>query len=253
MNFIVLDTETLSIDENGYHCYDVGYIVFDSETKTPLVSRQKVNSLIFDNPILWSMAYYKDNRSKYSNVDACTFVQIMEMLSQDIKEYNVGSIFAYNCDFDKRVIAQNCYFYEIPNPTADVKWQDIMDYATVYTNTDDYREFCDEYQYYTSSKAYYRVNEETVYRFLTKKNDYKEEHTALDDAIDEAYILFRCLAKGADYNNPPKPKRFMFRENYAKHYSVYVNKQIVREGLASKITYKKEEGKIYITEVVSNG
>lgn len=63
-------------------------------------------------------------------------------------------------------------------------------------NTDRYRKFCLDNEYWTASATYFKTSAEIAYRYLMKENDFIEAHTALDDAIIESQILAKALRKG---------------------------------------------------------
>lgn len=255
MNILVFDTETLSTDENGYFTYDIGYIIYDTEQSRPRCFHQYLIEEIYNNPILFSMAYYRDNRSEYEKeIKQCglkcvPFREAMERLRKDIKLFDIKQAYAYNSAFDVRVFAKNCEFYKVENPLEKVEVFDIMGYANVVTSTAEYSKFCHDNGFFTESGAYIKVNEETVYRFVDENNEYIEAHTALSDAIDECYLLNKCVKKGLEYGVHYEPNRFIPRKDYAQEYKVYVNRKLVLSGHCKKIQ-KRDNGTIYISGAV---
>lgn len=63
-------------------------------------------------------------------------------------------------------------------------------------NTDRYKKFCIDNEYWTASTIYFKTSAEIVYRYLMQDNEFIEAHTALDDALIESEILARALKKG---------------------------------------------------------
>ena len=55
-------------------------------------------------------------------------------------------------------------------------------------DTDEYRNFCEEHNYFTE-KGNYKTSAEIAYRFITGETEYDEKHTALSDSEDEKEIL----------------------------------------------------------------
>lgn len=66
-------------------------------------------------------------------------------------------------------------------------------------NSDDFRQFCEDNEFYSASKKYYSTTAETCYRFITDNIDFNEAHTALDDVLIEMEILAKAINK-----NPKK-------------------------------------------------
>lgn len=64
-------------------------------------------------------------------------------------------------------------------------------------NTKSYKEFCLDNDLITKSANFFSTSAETAYKYLMLDTDFKEAHTALNDAEIEAQILCRILKKGA--------------------------------------------------------
>lgn len=90
-------------------------------------------------------------------------------------------------------------------------------------NTRTYKQFCMKNNRFTNSVQFFTTNAEVVFQYLTKDEQFNESHTALDDAIIEAEILYRVLRKG---KITPTITAFPFRAlgttlDYAKHSPKY--------------------------------
>lgn len=76
-------------------------------------------------------------------------------------------------------------------------------------NNNRYKEFCLKNGFISDSGLYFKSSAETTFSYLIKDKDFIEQHTALDDAIIETYILTKILKrKGLQ----PTINAFPFRE-----------------------------------------
>ena len=214
MNICIFDTETTSLDKP--FCYNVGYVIADTENREILVRRSYVVEQIWHNLPLFQSAYYADKRPLYiSAMRARTtimdkFGYICQQMIRDFKAFNIEIAYAYNSSFDEKVFAFNCDWYKCNNPFDNISVKDIRAFALEYLVKDDYKNFCDKYEYYTDN-GNYSTTAETVYRFVFNDTNFIEAHTALNDSEIEAKILFACIDAGADFNGEYKGRRFVER------------------------------------------
>ena len=75
-------------------------------------------------------------------------------------------------------------------------------------NTNKYRKYCCDNNFFTDSKKFFKTSAEVSYRYLIKDNDFIESHTALSDAEIETFILAKALKRG---KSEPYLKAFPFR------------------------------------------
>lgn len=201
MNILVLDTETLGLYDP--RVYNLGYVVYDTETDAKLVERDYVIKQIFDNARLMQTAYYADKKPLYVERledGACKKLfwgTACRVLAHDMERYNVGAILAYNSRFDYNAILQTCRRYCTKrNPTAD-GIADIMKVIATITDTKEYQDFCKAHGFLTRhKKPRCQKKAETLYRYLTGNAEYKEEHTALADSRIELEIYLEALKRG---------------------------------------------------------
>lgn len=204
-NIVIFDTETTST--NKPFCYNIGYVILDSETGTVLVEKDFVIEQVWHNPMLFTTAYYSDKRPIYvkrmrqRKTVMDKFGYICQEMIRDFNKYNVIGAYAYNSDFDERVFNFNCEWFRCINPFDEIPVFDIRGYAQQFLVDDEYKAFCEEYELFTDS-GNYSTTAETVYKFLTDDTEFVEEHTALADSKIEADILFACIESGARVNTP---------------------------------------------------
>jgi len=198
---IVLDTETTSLDKP--FCYDISWCIIDTDAQQIVDFKANVVEQVWHNLPLFESAYYKEKRQKYVDMmrrhDAVMdkWGYIMRKLKQDIIKYNVTEVYAYNSDFDDKVISYNCNWYKCNNPLENVDVYDIWGYASEFiTGTASYKKFCEDNARFTDT-GNYKGSAEVVYQYLTDNPDFIEEHMGLFDSEIETAILFACVSKGA--------------------------------------------------------
>ena len=240
-NLIVLDTETTSLDKP--FCYDISWCIINSDTQQIVDFKANVVEQVWHNLPLFESAYYKEKRPKYIEMmrrhDAVMdkWGYIMRKLKQDIIKYNVTEVYAYNSDFDDKVIAYNCDWFKCNNPLETIAVYDIWGYASEYiTNTAEYKKFCEDNSRFTET-GNYKGSAEVVYQFLTDNPNFIEEHMGLFDSEIETEILFACVNKGAKLSTPykavkilPRPvlHPFTIKVDGTEVYSGTYTKKIVR-------------------------
>ena len=127
MKIMIFDTETTSL--NKPFCYNVGYVIADTDTKEIVETKDFVAEQIWHNLALFSTAYYAEKRQLYvkdmrsRKTRMMKFGRICQEMIRDIKKYNIQMAFAYNSDFDERVFDFNCDWFKCINPfdTVEIK------------------------------------------------------------------------------------------------------------------------------------
>ena len=203
MNIMVFDTETINLEKP--FVYNIGYIIYNTDTAEILVTKDYVVEQVWHNPMLFVTAYYANKKNLYISrmrQRACVmdkFGYITQAMYRDIKEYDVHHAFAYNSSFDVRVFDWNCDWFKCINPLDTVQVHDIR--GQVHKKiafTKEYRAFCDEHGLYSES-GNYSTTAESVYKFVSKNIAFTEEHTALADSLIELQILIECVNGGEDW------------------------------------------------------
>lgn len=203
MNIMVFDTETINLEKP--FVYNIGYVIYNTDTAEILVTKDYVVEQVWHNPMLFVTAYYANKKDIYISrmrQRSCVmdkFGYITRAMYRDIKEYEVQHAFAYNSPFDVRVFNWNCDWFKCINPLDTVQVHDIR--GQVHKKiafTKAYQDFCDEHGLYSDS-GNYSTSAETAYKFVTKTNDFVEEHTALADSLIELEILVACVNGGEDW------------------------------------------------------
>ena len=239
MNVMIFDTETT--DLNTPFCYDVGYLIVNAETEEILVRRHYIVEQVWHNLPLFESAYYKDKRQQYVSLMRSRqaildkWGYIMRQLSKDIRNYSVAMAYAYNSDFDEKVMNFNNDWFKTINPFETVPIFDIWAMATNFiTNRADYQQFCEEHKFF-SDTGNYKSSAEVVYRFITNNPDFVEAHMGVLDGDIEAAILFHCVkVLGAEFGTGYKLNKVCKRDTPTP-FTIKVNNNVLFEG-----EYKKK-------------
>lgn len=237
--YIVLDTEGLGLNDRKnkiygkQKSYDIGYVIMDKKGRIV----KHFNCLakeIFGDPELMSTAYFYDKMPIYEQmlndkeITERLFINIIRELKRDLKTYKVKGIFAYNCDYDIVSLAETAQ-YTIKNcpkmefaKTKNGKWRPLhekllqklldtkVEFYDIWTMA--CMTLCQQKTFLAQAKFTKKgniiTNAEEVYKYITQKDNFKEDHTAYSDARIESEILTRILANGC---KPQKQVFFPFR------------------------------------------
>ena len=209
---IVLDCETAPCDRTleevtpiNMLVYDLGWVVTDKRGRV-YKTRSFVNADIFlDEKELMQSAYYAKKIPEYwkdiknGKRTLTSFYNIRKILLEDIAEYNVTQLFAHNMRFDygaltntQRWLTKSKYRYFFPK---NVEICDTLKMARqVVASTPTYKKFCQDNGYLTKNNQV-RLTAEILYRYITRDEDFEEEHKGLDDCLIEKEILAYCYRK----------------------------------------------------------
>ena len=253
MNVLIFDTETANLEKP--FCYNVGYLIANTENGEILLRREYVVEQVWHNTMLFSTAYYADKRPIYVNRMRARKIlmdkwgYIMQRLYRDIVEYEIADGYAYNCKFDEKVFEFNCDWFKTINPLDSIKVHDIRGYVCEkIAKTEQYIHFCEANNLFTES-GNYSTTAEAVYRFINDNPTFDEEHTALADSEIEFDILWTCVVIGAEWNtdyNAPKvmprvqPRIFsVIDRNGERHEFAYTNKRKIPNEDGVQLWYRE--------------
>ena len=215
MKLVVFDTETTSL--NKPFCYNIGYVIINSENWETLQKRSFVVEQIWHNLPLFSTAYYAEKREIYikdmkgRKTIMRKFGHICQTMIRDFQHYEVEKAFAYNSSFDEKVFNFNCDWYKCNNPFDNIPISDIRGFVHNFLINDDFIQFCEQNEEFTET-GNYSTTAETLFRFITKQEDFNEAHTALEDSIIEGEILRVCAEQGGKLEEDYKTKISIKRE-----------------------------------------
>ena len=170
-NIAVIDTETTWTDE----VMSVGMVIADGNDFTAFKKRY----YIFD-PEYKKGGMYSDtifiNPKNLNHI--ITRKKALADIRSQLEKNNVTGLYAYNAWFDKRHLPE----------LADYDWFDIMKLAAYRQ----YNPFIPGYaDCFSTGRLRKNYGVESILRLLNEDDSYCETHNALQDAVDELYIMKR--------------------------------------------------------------
>lgn len=216
MKICVFDTETTSLEKP--FCYNVGFILADTENGEILHKEEFCIEQIWHNTALFSSAYYADKRPFYVNQMRAKKIRlekwgyVTQRMARLFKTYGIECAFAYNSSFDEKVFEFNCEWFKTLNPFDNVPILDIRGYVHKFIAFDKvFQNFCEKHERFTET-GNYSTTAETVFQYMTDNPDFIEDHTALSDSIIEFDILKLCEMLGAKIGEEYKVYRSIPRK-----------------------------------------
>lgn len=204
-----LDTETCTYDPSidvvrgsNSLTYHIGYSIFSPRDGVTLIEKSHlVSEIFFGESQRMKSAYYAKKIPQYMKDltygihDCMSFFAIMNEINALCKEYAVTAIVAHNAAFDVAALNRTAgyladRFVRQALPLPGIEIWDSMKMAAPLVATKRYKTFCDRNRYLTK-QGNPRRTAEVLYRYISKNNDFVEEHTALEDVRIEREIIIR--------------------------------------------------------------
>lgn len=213
MNILVVDTETANMVAQPIP-YDFGYAIVNLETKQILLRRSFVVAEIFLDKEMMSSAYYAQKCPKYwediksGKRELKRVLSIRKQILADMRDFQVKDVYAYNMGFDKRS-ANNGIRYITG---SSIRW--FFPYGTEFhciwnmactsiLRSKWYIRYAEEHNL-ISEKGNLLTSAEACYKYITKNEDFAEDHTGLEDVMIETEILFKILKSRMKYDDSVK-------------------------------------------------
>lgn len=206
--FIVFDTETTNSLDDPF-VYDIGFCVVDRFGRVYEKHSYLIAEIFLDKDLMQS-AYYAEKIPKYYKkldqgiISFKKFSTVQKILKDTMRKYSTNIIVAHNARFDYRATtttqryltnSKKRFFY----PYGSEIWCTLKMARQALGESDHYKEFCDEYGYYTKHKyPQKRFTAEILYRYITGEDEFIEEHTGLSDTLIEKEILRFCFQMGIE-------------------------------------------------------
>lgn len=199
--FLVLDTETTNGLDQPLP-YDIGYAICDRHGSIELQRSYVIADIFLDYKDLMQTAYYAEKIPEYwkdikaGKRELKTFLNIRKQIKEDMAEYDVKEVGAYNMGFDRRALDNDTRYLT----KSFLRW--FFPYGTEFfciwhmactsiLNRSSYRKFAIE-NGLISEKGNIRTSAECAYRYITKDPDFIEEHKGLEDVLIEVAIMAYC-------------------------------------------------------------
>ena len=134
-------------------------------------------------------------------------IKIVNEIKRDLKKYNIKGILAYNVNYDITALVETAQYTMKDNcpkltfeKTKSGKYKPLFEVFLQKLLTMACKTLCQQKTFLANAKYTNKgniiTNAETVYQYITDKEEFKEDHTALSDAIIESEILARIFANG---------------------------------------------------------
>ena len=202
--YMTIDTETA----NGLDCplaYDLGLAIHDKHGNVYETASYVIYDIYAKEKELMKSSYYAEKLPKYeialkSGERKMISVFIAKKIVKTLcDEYNVKAIIAHNARFDYRSLtttirytSKSKYRYFLP---YGIPLYDSMKMAEdTICKQKRYIKFCKE-NGYLCKNGKVRKTAEILYRYITKNNNFTEEHQGLDDVLIEIAITVKCMAQ----------------------------------------------------------
>lgn len=195
--FIVLDNETANSLAKPLP-YDFGWVVVDREGRIYKSYSFIIYEIYCKQREMMKSAYYADKIPMYEEEiksgkrKIVSFWTARKIFFDCCKEFGITDIYAYNMGFDRRALNSGAEFISgwmkwfFPK---DVNFKCIWHMAcSCILNRKSYINFAEKNNL-ISAKGNILTNAEACYRYITKDENFKESHTALEDAVIETAIM----------------------------------------------------------------
>ena len=200
--YLVLDTETCNTIEQPIP-YDIGWAICDKWGHVVVERSFVVAEIFLDMKDVMKSAYYADKIPMYwediklGNRTIKRMWEIRKIMKDDIKNFHVRKICAYNMAFDKRAL-NNLIRYVSKSFLRwwfpfGVEFVCIWHCACqVLLNRKTYIEFAEK-NGLISDCGNIKTSAECAYKYITNNIDFEESHTGLEDVKIEIEILRECF------------------------------------------------------------
>lgn len=203
--YLILDVETVGNLEKRETplVYDLGYQIVDKRGNVYARRSFVIYEIFCEEKALMQSAYYSAKIPQYweqiksGESQLVRFFNARRQLLDDMRQYNVNTVLAYNATFDRDALNNTIRWLT----KSKMRW--FFNFGTeinciwhlacqVLLNRPSYFAMAKSNQW-ESASGNCSTNAETTYRYLTNKPDFEEEHKGLDDVGIETAIWLHCL------------------------------------------------------------
>lgn len=206
---MVIDTETTMHELEPHLIFDIGWTISEPSNKRMVMHRSYIIKEVFLDMVTMSKAFYFEKYPLYvqalasQKAQLVSWAEMLKSMVQDMLDFNVSQVYAYNSKFDSGAIRKTHKFLVGKAFTINLKMRCLWN-ATCQTFLDNpvYIATAIE-QGWLSDKNNVKTSAEMAWRYLSGDYDFIESHTALEDSVIETQILWKLMAssKKKDFNN----------------------------------------------------
>lgn len=199
--FLVLDTETCNTIEQPLP-YDIGWAICDRKGNIYEERSYIVAETFLEMRDVMKTAYYAEKLPLYwddiktGDRTIKTMWNIRKQMREDIKNYKVRSVGAYNMAFDKRAL--NNLMRYVSKSWCRWWFPFGIDFFCIWSmacdvilNRSTYIKFAEK-NGLISEKNNIMTSAECAYKYIKNDLDFKENHTGLEDVKIEIAVMAEC-------------------------------------------------------------
>ena len=207
--YLVVDVETANDLENPL-VYDIGGVVTDKQGRIYESFSFVVRDVFVGEKELMKSAYYAEKVPEYwrdlwaKNRKMVSFMDCYFFIRRLMREYGITTVCAYNAHFDRLALdttirwitkSEKRFFFPF-----DTEFICIWNMATqTICKQKSYANFCEENSFFSNRGRNYSTSAETVFRYLNREPEYKEEHKGYDDVLIETEIFVMCWRQNKSF------------------------------------------------------
>ena len=199
--FLVVDTETCNTIEQPLP-YDIGYAICDKFGNIYVKRSFVVAEIFCDMSDVMQSAYYAEKIPQYwedikrGKRELKSTWTIRKIMCQDIKDYKIKKVGAYNMAFDKRALNNLMRYVS----KSFLRWWFPfgIEYFCIWSmacqvilNRKSYIDFAIKNGLISDANNI-QTSAECAYKYIKKLVDFKENHTGLEDVEIEVDIMAEC-------------------------------------------------------------
>lgn len=205
--------------------FDIGWTICDRKGNI-YKKRNFLVEEVFTNMKLMTHAHYFNKYPLYlkmlqeGKIKMLSWIEIMRAMEDDIIQYNIKNLYAYNMAFDKRAIYETArvigkrepYFFKYEGVRFHCLWG--MACETILLRKMFFK-VAKENNWF-SDCGNIKTSAEVCYRYISNNYDFEESHTALDDSIIETAILAKVLRAKQRMSRGIIPQPWRIVQEYGK-------------------------------------
>ena len=202
--YLTLDTETANSMDQPI-MYDIGGAIHDKKGNVEETFSFIIYDVFFGDLGLFNTAYYAEKRPLYLDRIDSGDAKVVNIYTarryvRDLCEkYNVKAIIAHNATFDYKSTTQTIRYltksatrYFLPYGVP--LWDTLKMAQDTICKQKSYIKWCQE-NGYCMKNGRPRATAEILYRYISGREFFEEEHTGLADVLIEKEIFARCMAQ----------------------------------------------------------
>ena len=212
--FLIIDTETCNTVEQPIP-YDIGYVITDRKGNIVVSHSFVVAEVFCDMSDVMEAAFYAKKIPMYrkdirnGKRELRSLWTIRKTMLDEIKQYNITKVCAYNMGFDKRAL--NNLIRYVTKSYRRYWFPYNMEYICIWNmccnsilNRPSYIKFAIENDLISESNNIF-TSAECAYRYYTKDIDFIESHTGLEDVLIELELMLYCFNQHKPLETEIKP------------------------------------------------